>query len=749
MKKCLFFVLGLFCLLSARGQQADTDGWFPFDPQGYLDEGTVGLSDWLDKPAGRHGFVLIENDRFVFEDGVPVKFWGTNIANGRVAPDAEYGKAWAAFLSKYGINAVRFHKFTWHGGDEGIGDENSSVLLDPEGLDRMDAFVNDLKNQGIYVGWSHIFGHRLRPGDRSRVLAYDEVVDMERVGYLDNSTYGLVMFAPDLQDLSIDLTVNMLLHRNPYTGLTYAEEPALAFVEFHNEDNIFFPSTHIAVMNAPTYKKLFCEQFSDWLLEKYGSEQGLADAWGPRALNAYPEFQQNESLAQRNIFPIAHMGYYSQEALENAERERGTRKRLLDTALFLFETQNRFYQRFEKAVRSAGYKGPLVASCWQAGSGISHYYNLYSDALIGIIDRHNYFGGGAGGHQLAPGSVKTTPMLARPGSGLLSTGLQVVDSRPFVFSEWMSLIPNEWVAEAAPLVGAYGMGLQGWDGSYSFATDLNRFSETIQTHGVYNATSPTHMTLYPALARMVHRGDVQEGAVVSERFVHVPALAEGRVGFQEQVDQDLSAYDFKSFDGFVPQEVIAAGKAVVRFTDTFKPTPSPDLDPYWDQSRKRITSETGQLAWDYSEGGFVTINTDGTKGLVGFGAGLPHRLGNVMLTTETPFAVILVSSLSQEKTIDEADRLLVTTIARARNSGQRYSEDGAELLAVGQAPVLMEPVVAAFTLARKEPATVHVLDHAGRRTGVSFPYAGDRPLQLDGRTHQAIYYEIAYERKAP
>ena len=48
-------------------------------------------------------------------------------------------------------------------------------------------------------------------------------------------------------------------------------------------------------------------------------------------------------------------------------------------------------------IRGTGYEGEIVASNWQAGRALSHYYNLHSDYRVGVIDRHNYFGGGGGG----------------------------------------------------------------------------------------------------------------------------------------------------------------------------------------------------------------------------------------------------------------------------------------------------------------------------------------------------------------
>jgi len=44
----------------------------------------------------------------------------------------------------------------------------------------------------------------------------------------------------DIQDLMIEMVVNLLKHKNPYTQATYAKDPALSYIEIHNEDDIFF-----------------------------------------------------------------------------------------------------------------------------------------------------------------------------------------------------------------------------------------------------------------------------------------------------------------------------------------------------------------------------------------------------------------------------------------------------------------------------------------------------------------------------
>jgi hypothetical protein len=331
-------------------------------------------------------------------------------------------------------------------------------------------------------------------------------------------------------------------------------------------------------------------------------------------------------------------------------------------------------------------------------------------------------------------------MLTEPGSGLLSTGMQQVLDRPFAFSEWMSLLPNEWTAEASPLIAAYGMGLQGWDASYSFASNEPRISSTVQArgHGVYNTDAISQMGLFPSLANMIYRNDVQEGALAAVLNVQPEQLKSGEVGFRQEVEQ---TYDIKSFTGDVPSEALAVGKVAVNFTESEAGTSSSNYQAYWDREKQMIQSNTAQLSWSYGEQKYFTINTPGTQGIVGFAQYKNHVLEDINISTDNPFAVIILSSLNPKDNIAEADRLLLTTLARSRNTGMRYSADGKKLLEVGDSPVLLEPVNLRLKLKKQKSVKVHVLDHVGRRTGQSF-MVEDGQLSLDGKQYKTIYYEI-------
>jgi len=724
-------------LIVITNQTLAESDWWPWRPADDTGPSAIDMTGWLDKPAGSHGFLKIDADRLLFEDGTPFKFWGTNNANMNCAPGKETADFRAARYAKYGLNLIRLHKFTWFGPGAGIGDENDSTKTIPEKQDLLDYYCARLRDKGIYYSWSHIYGHRLRPGDRNKVLAYDEVVNAGSA-HLKGSSIGLVLFAEDLQALNIRLTVNMLNHTNPYTHKRYADDPALAFIELQNEDDIFFPTTNQMVMQCPTYKKVFCELFSDWLKRKYGSQKKLVAAWGRRALNAYPKFQTGESLDKRNIFPLAH-AWYLGEGLQQEQKNKGTGRRLLDTARFLYETQNKFYSKFVRAIRGTGYKGPIVGSCWQAGSGIPHYYNLHSDALVGIIDRHNYFGGGTG-HSLKPGRVNNRFMLARPGSGLLSTGFQQVANRPFQISEWLSKLPNEWIAEAPPIIAVYGLGLNGWDGSCEFAS-RGKFTDKIATPNVYNIDVPTQIGLYPSLARMVYRGDVKQGNIVYYKNVNIASLLDGRLDFSDKVAQ---SGDNKIFKGRTPDETLAlaAGRVVVDFTDKFKAATLPKLTGL--VTDKTVISNTGQLKWNYDDKGYFTVDTPATKAVVGFAAGKTLKLGNVTITPHTGFAVIFVTAMEKDKTIDTSKRILINAVGRAYNTGMKYNDDHTELLEVGQSPILVESIDASFSIDKPGRVTIYPLDNDGRKTNTTIPII-DGAFSINGAKYKTIYYLLQYD----
>ncbi len=711
--------------LRAAEPAAAADDWYDFAPSSDAGPSVVGMEDWMDAPAGRHGVIQITDGHQVFADGTPAKLWGvgTQPYAAGLAPDHATATAFADWYRKWGVNSVR-NGLLFGTGWMGIGDASDTTRLDPAQLERFDFSFSELKAKGVYYNLVAFWTEGLRPGDKPKVLAYDEA--RSHASELDT-------FAPDIQDLRIQAVVSFLGHENPYTHLRYADDAAISCLEIRNEQDVFWYTTP-AVRACPTYLARINHDFCDWLRAKYGGADKLQAAWGPGAWSAFPEAGKDESLDANTITPVVNPWFFSPEGIASRP---DAHQRAYDMAAFLYEVQNRYYQRFEKAVRAAGYKGLIIGSNWQTAGGITQAYNLLCDRALGRIDRHNYCGGASDNGMHVNVAEDDRSMLWRPGSCLLSTGFQQCLDRPFALTEWMDQAPNEWAAEGPPLIAFYGFGLQGWDAAYAGNNTAPRFDPTYGTW--LHVQGPLDLGLYPAVARAIFRGDVAEGAVVAASRYTLAGLAAGAI---DAADSVIQHGDNKEVVSRVPDEAIAYGRVGWELADTARPPLIPDLAAQLAQ--KVIRSTTKQLAWHYpsQDESYVTVDTAGTKGLFGFPPKDACVLTDARLQLSNRFAVLLVTALERGRSLADAKTALITAVARARNTGMAYGPDH-RLIAIGKAPVQLEAVHGAVTLARPIDRVI-LLDHDGKPTGRTAAVSAGA-ITIDGTTDRTLYYEVVFK----
>ncbi len=636
------------------------DTWYAWQATGDVAQSAISMQDWIERPAGKHGRIIRREDQLLY-NGQPIKLWGLNLCYGTCAPEKALAEKRAAFYRRYGINAVRLHKYADGPGWAGIQSEDSFVEFDAEGLDRMDYQVAQFKEAGIYVKLSAHFGsQKLGPADKQYVPFLDEFGTPRDRGSRIETPHSAVHYSPELQRVQIQQMVNLLKHKNPHTGLTYAEDPVVAFIEIINEQSILFYSSMAPLKASPTLRRQVGRRFCEWLRQKYGSQAKLEEAWGGRPAfdcfggEGFPT--DGEHLDKDNILPLGNPWFWDPDQLNGSQAFR--KQRLLDSLHFLYQLQCEFFQRYVQAVRDAGYEGEILSSNWQAGRAYSHFANLHADYLVGTIDRHNYFGG----------DRANATMLARAGSGMLSSGLQQVADRPFMLSEWIHVFPNELGVEGPAIIGAYGMGLQGWDVSFMFQNrDEGTFSGKIG-RDQWDVTAPQVLGVFPAVARQILRGDVQSSDLVVARNVHAESLFDAKLSFDDTVAQ---GYDDKELDSKqVSARSLAVARSVVAFTDRYTDTPMFD----WKRSLQQgqLVSATGQLHWQEAaggSGGFFTIDTPGTKAVVGFAAGQTCKLGNVTIEPQSRFGAIYVTAREPKETIESSRRLLIVGMARAAEHG--------------------------------------------------------------------------------
>jgi hypothetical protein len=744
----------------------DMNNWYAFSSRGATDDTPLGLADWNLKPAGAKGRIEMQGDKLMLDDQ-SIKLWGLNNEYADCFPSKEAAAFRAAFYAKYGFNSIRLHKYNCGTGWEGFGSPESMVEFDPDGLDRFDYFCSELKKQGLYINLSSNFTVKIGPKDADRFEAFDDFFNPAK-GWNKrhprlSTGHGSIYLSPGLQSLHIEQIVKLLNHKNSYTGMTYAQDPAIAFVEIFNEDSVLFYGTVGKIQQSPIMREYISMRFADWLKEEYETEEAWRAAWKDDNIIFDPANIANEHLKgliisdslkgnikaenfANGVLPIGQPWFY--DAVSNPDAEPAfitLRPRMTDTAEFLIGIQDEFNQKVVIAIRETGYEGIILGSNWQAGSTIGHYWNLMSDRKVGIIDRHNYFGQGARPLQLKNGqNANPLSELDRPGSELVSSGLQQVADRPFMFSEWNVVQPNEWYLEGPAIIGTYGMGLQGWDVSYVFASYQDAgFSKNLDDVKKFSVDTPGIMGVMPIFARMVRRGDVKESDVMAKLKVSVEQLRKGQLDFNPMTSQDA---DLKSFDSDkVPTETIAAAKVAVQFTDEAEATEVFPLDKF--RKDGGIVSSTGELFW--TETGMkhtnhFTINTAGTKGQVGFVTDSKEvDLGGVKLQRQPGFGAVVVTAESQGKTLADDTSALILAMARTRNTGMSFNADGMKLETVGKGPILLEPIQAAITFDRAVKE-VQVLDHNGQPTGRTATLNGQE-LTIDTANDKSPYYRVVFE----
>jgi len=723
---------------------SDLSGWYRFEPQDQFPENSEwDLSSWQEAPAGKHGRIERHGDQLVYNEK-PIKLWGINNSFGSCAPDNALADKRAKFYAAMGINAIRLHKYADGTGWAGILTKESATEYDPARLDDMDYYVAALKKRGIYTKLSPVFIIDIGPGDRDKVPYMDELGTMK--GDRINPRHGSLYISTELQDLLIKQVTTLLRHTNAYTGLTYAKDPAIAYVELYNEDCTLFGGIAGVMKTSPTLRARGGALFSVWLKEKYKTEEAFLAAWGKGAVNNGMLTNQglplDESWAGDRIYPAGNPWFFDPTNLNGSQLS--IQRRLLDTMAFLYELQNKVYARYTAAIRATGYTGEIISSNWHAGRMMSHFYNLHSDSLNGTIDRHNYFGGGIRGTM----AIHSGSMLASPGSGTLSSSLNQVEGHPFMLSEWIHVLPNEWGSEGPAIIGAYGMGLQGWDVSFAFGnTDNGAFSSAIGL-SEWDATAPQFLGMFPAVSRQVLRGDVRESNVVHERNVHMASLDEQKIGFEEMTTQQ---WDVKTFTSDVfPSEALAVAKSVVKFTEEFEPTETFDLSAY--EKDGFLVSSTDQLRWLAGKNpmdGHIEIDTPGTQAIVGFANGQKTDFNDAVIMPRSRYAAIYLSAQSQAGTLATDKGILLTAMARARNEKSIVIADSL-LISRGDihhhkptGPVVMEPVVASIALKRKGVFKVHILDHTGVKTGRTVPVKNGG-FTIDTSRDGTPYYLISY-----
>lgn len=238
---------------------------FPFVISYDAPANVTNVASWLDKPAGSHGHVRAVAGHLATAAG-PIRFWATNSCFDACFPSHEEAEQVAARLARFGIGCVRMHhmdsRHIW-------GNSKNKLTIDPEMLERLDYFIYQLKQHGVYTNLNLHVSRSLGPNEgfpnQEGRPKYDK---------------GICNFEPRMIAVQKQYARDLLTHVNPYTKTAYTEDPAIAFVEISNEDALFRAWERGWLDDLPEpYATTYRGLWNRWLKAKYANTDKLATAW--------------------------------------------------------------------------------------------------------------------------------------------------------------------------------------------------------------------------------------------------------------------------------------------------------------------------------------------------------------------------------------------------------------------------------------------------------------------------------------
>lgn len=494
---CLCLGVLVVQLLACR---AWAEGVARTDPNAALfpDSSIVDFSRLLDSPAGKHGFLqAAPNGKFAWPNGKRAKFWGVNISNKSIWTTKPTIDHVVDVLARAGANMVRFEAMDSFGALLDVEGSDSTRKLDKQKMAQLDYWVAKLRARGIYYYFDLLDFRQFKAGDG--------VPEYEALG---RAAKPYAIFDRRLIDLQKEFARELLTHKNPFTGLKYVDDPGLALVEICNEHGLFFKAESLDSLVEP-YGAQFRQLWNRWLVQQYGSRDGLRAAWGK--IGELDVLQASEdpgsytvSLPLFTAAPPPDPG--SAQAVVDVRRAPA---RLRDGVRFLYETQRAYFREMKAALRDMGLKVPItgvvsnemapdVASVAAECDFTSENYYADHPAFAGKEWQGQYFFNDANPLR------SSSPYQIAPWLAALRW-----ENKPVVVREWATVWPNRYRAIGIPETAAYAS-LQDFDAVLLFGYQIARDPALLSDFD--HQCDPVVWGLFGLGAQMFLRGDVAPAA---------------------------------------------------------------------------------------------------------------------------------------------------------------------------------------------------------------------------------------------
>jgi len=688
--------------------------WIPMEPRMNIVKGSaLDFSFLEDAPAGNHGWVISTPDGFAFSDSPhkTERFYGVNLCFSANYPTKPEARELAQRLAMLGYNAVRIHHY-----ESGLitNDPESSLHINPEQMDKLDYLVYELKLHGIYVTTDLFVSRPIRP---------DEAPG--NTSTIDNFKMAVLVSNRALKNWE-DFARELLTHKNPYTGLEWRNDPAIAFISLVNEPNM--PANMDVVRGAlrPEFEKAW----SAWLKIRYPNDAAIQKAWDD------PTASLNSPMPSN--FDKTPQG--------------------LDFAVFAAWLHNRTWERMSAFLRDDLHCKALLTYL----NGWAELPQFMVDRMkFDYVDNHFYWDhprfldkqwslpseGSSGGGSAVDAEG------AGPG-GIVETRLW---NKPFTVTEFNYVAPNPYRAEGGLLIGSFGS-LQNWGGVWRF--DYASSEQSAISGGPIGyfdtACDPANQAADRAAILLYRREDMKPAyhkitLLRSEKELiqrPVPLKDPGLGGLDLVTGVGTTVYATQNPPKPARNEIMVTDQTLPQIEQMMRAKGFLKPDNKTNLSRQILESDNGEALLEANMG-LLEINTPRTAGGVAR-PGETIRTRMLDAKVEGARAVLWASSLDN-KPLDQSSRILLVHVTDVENTDMLFrGQDKRVLEAWGHLPYLVKAGSATVTLRCLHPKGFKAwrLDASGERVApLPVHIQGDHlmvELSTVGPNDQAtLYYEIA------
>lgn len=606
-----------------------------------------------DRPAGKLGFVRAQGDRLVYADGSPARFWGTNLSAYAIfSTPREQVCPQARRLARLGFNLVRLHHHDSYWAEPNVfgpPSVRSTGELAPDSMARIDWWVKCLRDEGIRVWLDLHVQRRLKAGDGidhfEELLANGNQGDLKGFNYVNRS----------VQQAMERFALQYLGHRNPHTGLTYVEDPAVMGVLLTNENDV----TH---------------HFGNKLLQ----DKGVPRHWD--LLKA-----ASDAFAQQHRLPRDRTW---------RTWEHGPPK------LFLNDLERRVHVATIARLRQHGLKVPVATTNFWGDNPMSALPALTAGD---VVDAHAY--GRAG-------ELDRNPLFQATLAHRLAVAQ--VAGRPFTVTEWNLDGYPAPDRHALPLYVAATAAHQGWDAVMLYAYAQQAIDGPGIPENWHAMNDPALMVPIAAAALLYRQGHVREAvstyawAPTAQVLFGTPVTPDNAPGLRTAVERGKLVVVMPETPElqWLQRGQVPVGATVLRDHAT----------PVLPSTASSVRSDHGELERDWTDGGVFRISTARTQAVSGWTGGVPQRLPDVEFALTNVHGAWAAQSLDDRPIA--SSRQILLTLATVSMPGAGTPALFVGQPAEGTVTVRAPPGLSAFVPreGRLEPATVPVTYADGRYT---------------------------------